>query len=63
MLLGNQRLFRACLGQFAAWQSPARSGLLLDGVGLVLKFEVGINSRDWSCQPWLVSLCGYPLLP
>lgn len=31
-------------------------------LGLVLKFEVGISSRTWSCQPWSVSLCGYPLL-
>lgn len=61
--LGKQRLFRACLGQFAAWQSPGRSVLLLGGVELVPRFEVGISGSNWSCQPWWESLCGHPLLP
>lgn len=54
---------RGCPGQFAAWQSPGRSGLLLDEVGLVPRFEVGISSSNWSCQPRWAFLGGHSLVP
>lgn len=63
VLLGDQRLFRGCPGQFAAWQSPGRLGLLLDEVGLVPRFEVGISSSNWSCQPRWAFLGGHSLVP